>query len=101
MNSVWFCNPAFKGQGVIPEAFERLDDLVQGRKKQALVDICHEAFVRHMQQMSESEAMKFIDSLATEEELADWCWRLLKEEFRSGPQGAQVVLDLIAKHAQA
>jgi len=96
----WYCNPDFKGQGIIPLAFERLDDLVLGRKRSALEGILREAFARHTE-VPESEVTKFVDSLATEAELADWCWRLLKEEFRSGPQGAQAVLDLIAKHAQA
>ena len=95
----WFCNPAFKGQGIIPEGFERLDDLVQGRKKIVLEGICREAFARHMQ-MPESEATKFVASL-DEGSLADWCWRLLKEEYRSSASGERSVLDLIAKHASA
>lgn len=96
----WYCSPAFKGQGIIPLGFEKLDDLVLGRKKTALAGILREAFARHTQ-MPEREATKFIASLATEEEFADWCWRLLKDEYRSGLQGAQAVLDLIARHAQA
>lgn len=100
MNSVWICNPAFKGQGIIPLGFEKLDDLVLGRKKNVLEGICREAFIGQTQ-MPESEVAKFVASLESEERLADWCWRLLKDEFRSGPQGARSVLDLIAKHAQA
>lgn len=97
-NGPWFCNPAFKGQGIIPEGFERLDDLVQGRKKSALQGILREAFIGQTQ-MPESEVAKFVASL-DEESLADWCWRLLKNEFRSSASGAKSVLDLIAKHSQ-
>ncbi|MBI4088894.1 hypothetical protein HY415_02255 [Candidatus Kaiserbacteria bacterium] len=100
MNSVWICSPAFKGQGIIPLGVERLDDLVLGRKKTALQGILREAFTGKTQ-MPASEVAEFVTSLVTEEELADWCWRLLKTEFKSGPSGAQAVLDLIAKHAQA
>ena len=93
----WFCNPAFKGQGVIPEPFERLDDLVQDRRKMALQNILREAF-NGQTQMNESETEKFIVSFKTEEELADWCWRLLKNEYRVG--NAQAVLDMISRHSE-
>jgi hypothetical protein len=94
--SAWFCNPLFKGKGIIPLAFEKLDDLVLGRKKNALQGILREAFVGQTQ-MPESEVAKFVASLATEEELADWCWRLLKADARAN---AVSVLALIAKHSK-
>lgn len=94
---MWICNPDFKGLGIIPEGFEKLDDLVLGRKKTALQGILCEAF-EGQTRMPKSEVTKFVTSLKTEEELADWCWRLLKEDFRGGK--ATDVLALIKKWSQ-
>ena len=94
---VWFCNPAFKGLGIIPEAFEKLDDLVQARRADALRKILIEAFASSADyKMPDDQARQFADMLQTPEELADWCWRVLKVDWKAGNQ--QKVLDLIARH---
>ncbi len=95
---IWFCNPNFKGQGIIPLPFERLDDLVLARNEDALRRILEAALVASPE-YSGLAGTGLPSQLGTAEELADWCWRVLKERAKSGKEGEKEVLALIERCA--